>query len=99
MAAAAKPAAASPNGRAPVTGRHRSTAERIEIARPAAKAACRTDVPRIQVAFRPVIAPTEDLAWEKAHRTVGAIRERREAGLVRTTPTLTGIRPRSGDSG
>ncbi|MER0242679.1 LLM class flavin-dependent oxidoreductase [Streptomyces sp. HSW2009] len=59
------------------------TAEQIEAVRAAAAAAGRTDVPRIQVAFRPIIAPTEELAWEKAHRTVGAIRERREAGLVR----------------
>ncbi|MGY3205718.1 alkanesulfonate monooxygenase [Streptomyces sp. TE5632] len=59
------------------------TAEQIEAVKAAAKAAGRTDVPRIQVAFRPIIAPTEELAWEKAHRTVGAIRERREAGLVR----------------
>ncbi|MFD9074889.1 LLM class flavin-dependent oxidoreductase, partial [Streptomyces lasiicapitis] len=43
-------------------------------------AAGRVDVPRIQVAFRPIIAPTEELAWEKAHRTVGAIRERRAGG-------------------
>lgn len=40
-------------------------------------------MPRIQVAFRPIIAPTEELAWEKAHRTVGAIRQRRQAGTVR----------------
>lgn len=49
----------------------------------AAEAAGRTDVPRIQVAFRPIIAPTEELAWEKAHRTVGAIKQRREAGPAR----------------
>ncbi|GHF01595.1 LLM class flavin-dependent oxidoreductase [Streptomyces fumanus] len=59
------------------------TAEQIESVKAAAKAAGRTDVPRIQVAFRPIIAPTEELAWEKAHRTVGAIRRRREAGVVR----------------
>lgn len=46
----------------------------------AAGAAGRTDVPRIQVAFRPIIAPTEELAWEKARRTVGAIKARREKG-------------------
>ncbi|MFB7182885.1 LLM class flavin-dependent oxidoreductase [Streptomyces sp. NPDC056257] len=59
------------------------TAEQIEAVKAAAKAAGRTDVPRIQVAFRPIIAPTEELAWEKAHRTVGAIRQRRRTGLVR----------------
>jgi alkanesulfonate monooxygenase len=56
------------------------TAEQIEQVRAAAKAAGRTDVPRIQVAFRPIIAPTEELAWEKAHRTVGAIKARKERG-------------------
>ncbi|MGP2439307.1 LLM class flavin-dependent oxidoreductase [Streptomyces sp. JW3] len=59
------------------------TAEQIERVKAAARAAGRTDVPRVQVAFRPIIAPTEELAWEKAHRTVGTIRQRREAGLVR----------------
>ncbi|ARE78595.1 alkanesulfonate monooxygenase [Streptomyces sp. Sge12] len=58
------------------------TAEQIEAVKAAARAAGRTDVPRIQVAFRPIIAPTEELAWEKAHRTVGAIKQRRQAGLV-----------------
>ncbi|RFU84002.1 LLM class flavin-dependent oxidoreductase [Streptomyces triticagri] len=57
------------------------TAEQIEQVKAAARAAGRTELPRIQVAFRPIIAPTEELAWEKAHRTVGAIRERREQTL------------------
>ncbi|QDQ10017.1 LLM class flavin-dependent oxidoreductase [Streptomyces spectabilis] len=60
------------------------TAQQIEEVTRAARAAGRTDVPRIQVAFRPIIAPTEDLAWEKAHRTVGAIRERRAGGQTLT---------------
>ncbi|MFJ8432398.1 LLM class flavin-dependent oxidoreductase [Kitasatospora sp. NPDC094019] len=60
------------------------TAEQIERVREAARAAGRADVPRIQVAFRPILAPTEELAWEKAHRTVAAIRARREGGdLIR----------------
>ncbi|MFD5384988.1 LLM class flavin-dependent oxidoreductase [Streptomyces sp. NPDC059474] len=56
------------------------TAEQIEAVKAAAKAAGRTDVPRIQVAFRPIIAPTEELAWEKARRTVGAIEARKASG-------------------
>ncbi|MGI5447295.1 LLM class flavin-dependent oxidoreductase [Streptomyces sp. CA-243310] len=59
------------------------TAQQIDAVKAAAEAAGRTDVPRIQVAFRPIIAPTEELAWAKAHRTVGAIKQRREAGLAR----------------
>jgi alkanesulfonate monooxygenase len=56
------------------------TARQIDAVKAAARAAGRTTPPRIQVAFRPIIAPTEELAWEKAHRTVGAIRERRASG-------------------
>ncbi|MEU8631225.1 LLM class flavin-dependent oxidoreductase [Amycolatopsis sp. NPDC048633] len=56
------------------------TAEQIESVKAAAKAAGRTDVPRIQVAFRPIIAPTEELAWEKAYATVGAIKDRTKGG-------------------
>ncbi|MFI5646898.1 LLM class flavin-dependent oxidoreductase [Kitasatospora sp. NPDC051705] len=59
------------------------TAEQIERVKEAARAAGRTDVPRIQVAFRPIIAPTEELAWEKAHRTVDAIKARRATGEAR----------------
>ncbi|HET6290311.1 MAG TPA: LLM class flavin-dependent oxidoreductase [Amycolatopsis sp.] len=72
------------------------TAEQIESVKAAAKAAGRTDVPRIQVAFRPIIAPTEELAWEKAYRTVDAIRARTSGGkqLTRrhslTSPENTG---------
>jgi alkanesulfonate monooxygenase len=56
------------------------TAEQIELVKAAARAAGRTDVPRIQVAFRPIIAPTEELAWEKAYRTVDRIKQRTAGG-------------------
>ena len=56
------------------------TAEQIESVKAAARAAGRTDVPTIQVAFRPIIAPTEELAWEKAYRTVARIKERTAGG-------------------
>ncbi|WP_329583368.1 LLM class flavin-dependent oxidoreductase [Kitasatospora sp. NBC_01250] len=60
------------------------TAAQIERVRQAAAAAGRTTPPRIQVAFRPIIAPTEELAWEKAHRTVERINARKAGGeLVR----------------
>jgi alkanesulfonate monooxygenase len=57
-----------------------STAEQIEWVKQAAKEAGRTDVPRIQVAFRPIIAPTEAKAWEKAHDIVDRIEARVAAG-------------------
>jgi alkanesulfonate monooxygenase len=56
------------------------TAAQIERVHAAARAAGRTDLPRIQVAFRPIIAPTEELAWEKAHRTVERIEARTAGG-------------------
>ncbi|MCU1394092.1 MAG: Alkanesulfonate monooxygenase [Ilumatobacteraceae bacterium] len=59
------------------------TAEQIATIRAAAKAAGRQDVPRIQVAFRPILGVTEDAAWEKAHRIVETIASRRNiAGSV-----------------
>jgi alkanesulfonate monooxygenase len=56
------------------------TAEQIAAVKEAAADAGRTDVPRIQVAFRPIIAPTEELAWEKAHRIVDRIEQRQGSG-------------------
>jgi alkanesulfonate monooxygenase len=43
-----------------------------QMARVAAEAerAGRADVPRTWVTFRPIIAQTDELAWEKAHRTL-----------------------------
>ncbi len=53
-----------------------STAEQIASVKAAAKAAGRGDVPKIQVAFRPIIAPTEEKAWAKAHAIVRRIEDR-----------------------
>jgi alkanesulfonate monooxygenase len=60
------------------------TNEQIAQVHAAARAAGRTDLPRIQVAFRPIIAPTEELAWEKAHRTVDRIKARTSGGAALT---------------
>jgi alkanesulfonate monooxygenase len=57
-----------------------STAEQIEAVRAAARAAGRADTPKIQVAFRPIIAATDKKAWEKAHETIGRIEARVQAG-------------------
>jgi len=56
-----------------------STAEQIESVRAAARAAGRTDTPKIQAAFRPIIAATEEKAWEKARAIVGRIQARVQA--------------------
>ena len=50
------------------------TAEQIASVRAAAAAAGRTDPPGISVSFRPILAPTEELAWERAHRILDTIK-------------------------
>ena len=49
------------------------TAEQIASVRAAAEAAGRP-APRISVSFRPIIAPTEELAWERAHGILDRIK-------------------------
>jgi alkanesulfonate monooxygenase len=44
------------------------TAEQIASVRAAAAAAGRSEPPRVSVSFRPILGPTEELAWERAHR-------------------------------
>ncbi len=44
------------------------TAEQIASLRAAATAAGRSEPPRISVSFRPILGPTEELAWDRAHR-------------------------------
>jgi alkanesulfonate monooxygenase len=56
------------------------TRQQIERVRREAAAAGRTVPPRIQVAFRPIIAATEDKAWEKAYDIVRRIEARKAAG-------------------
>ena len=72
------------------------TAEQIAAVHAAAAAAGRTDRPRIQVAFRPIIAPTEELAWEKAQRTVARIRSRRANGEASSRRHHTGTPQNTG---
>jgi alkanesulfonate monooxygenase len=59
------------------------TAEQIERIRVAAADAGRP-LPTIQVAFRPIIAETDELAWRKAERTIGAIRAHQEVAGTST---------------
>ncbi|GAA1984458.1 LLM class flavin-dependent oxidoreductase [Terrabacter lapilli] len=55
------------------------TAEQIATIREAAAAAGKP-LPTIQVAFRPILAATDELAWDKAERTLGAIHARSAYG-------------------
>jgi alkanesulfonate monooxygenase len=45
-----------------------------------ARRAGRAGVPRTWVTFRPIVAATDDLAWEKAHRTLAAVEQTHRAG-------------------
>lgn len=49
------------------------TAEQIASVRAAARAAGRTEPPRISVSFRPILGPTEDEAWRRAHQILDRI--------------------------
>lgn len=51
------------------------TRDQIDRVHAQARAAGRTDRPRIWVTFRPIIAETDELAWEKAHRHVARVAE------------------------
>ena len=51
------------------------TRQQIDSVNAAAKNAGRTDVPGISVSFRPILGPTEELAWERAHRILAATKE------------------------
>ena len=51
------------------------TKEQIDSVNEAARKAGRDTPPRISVSFRPILGPTEELAWERAHRILEATRE------------------------
>jgi alkanesulfonate monooxygenase len=57
-----------------------NTAEQIDTITAASVAAGRPSPPKIQVAFRPILGATEDLAWEKARDILGKI-ERNSGAL------------------
>ncbi|HVT70504.1 MAG TPA: LLM class flavin-dependent oxidoreductase [Trebonia sp.] len=65
------------------------TAEQIASIRAGAQAAGRDGIPRIWVTFRPIIAPTEEQAWEKAHTVLAALRAR-HAGTAFARPENAG---------
>jgi alkanesulfonate monooxygenase len=52
----------------------KETAEQIAAVNAVADAAGRPR-PRIWVSFRPIVAPTDELAWEKAHRILAQVRQ------------------------
>jgi alkanesulfonate monooxygenase len=72
------------------------TKQQIDSVNEAAKKAGRDDVPGISVSFRPILGPTEELAWERAHRILETTKENietfRKQWGIRTWP-LGGDKP------
>lgn len=58
----------------------KDTKEQIDRIYSEAEKAGRSDRPRIWVTFRPIIAETEELAWQKAHKTLNALQSNRGDG-------------------
>lgn len=52
----------------------KETKEQIDRIYAEAEKAGRTDKPRIWVTFRPILAETDELAWQKAYRTLDALK-------------------------
>lgn len=51
----------------------KETAEQIAAVHAAAEAAGRSELPGISVSFRPILAPTDELAWERAEQILSSI--------------------------
>lgn len=58
------------------------TQEQIDRVAESARAAGRTDTPRTWVTFRPIVAATEELAWEKAYRTLEVLQDGTKASSL-----------------
>ncbi len=69
------------------------TAEQIASVRAAARAAGRETAPRISVSFRPILGPTEELAWERAHRILATTRANVASFAKRWGRVLGGQQP------
>jgi len=69
------------------------TREQIASIEAASAAAGRAERPRLQVAFRPIIAPTEELAWDKARRILGRITHSKNGA---TSPRAAGTPENTG---
>ncbi|KAF2656230.1 bacterial luciferase-like protein [Lophiostoma macrostomum CBS 122681] len=61
----------------------KETKEQIDSIYAEAEKAGRTDRPRIWVTFRPITAETEELSWQKAHKTLDALTANRAQGNSR----------------
>lgn len=64
----------------------KETKQQIDRIFAEAEKAGRTDRPRIWVTFRPIVAETDDLAWDKAHRTLDALKSNIAQGQGKVPP-------------
>jgi alkanesulfonate monooxygenase len=69
------------------------TRHQIDAVNAEAEKAGREDRPRIWVTFRPIIAATEELAWEKAHRIHATLKDGNKANWFRSS--LGGSQPQN----
>jgi alkanesulfonate monooxygenase len=69
------------------------TAGQIASVRAAAVAAGRPGPPRISVSFRPILGPTEELAWERAHRILATAKANVESFRQQWRRSLGGTEP------
>src|ERR1700761_338166 len=58
------------------------TREQMDRVAEQARLAGRTDGPRTWVTFRPIVAETDELAWDKAHRTLDVVGKTHHSGGV-----------------
>ena len=71
----------------------KETKEQINRIYGEAEKAGRKDRPRIWVTFRPIVAETDDLAWQKAHRTLDALNNNQGAWKNVLGARVNGAKP------
>jgi alkanesulfonate monooxygenase len=67
------------------------TRQQIDSVGEAANQAGRAQPPRISVSFRPILGPTEELAWERAHRILETTKENIEGFRARRRRETWGL--------
>jgi alkanesulfonate monooxygenase len=71
------------------------TAEQIASVRAAAAAAGRDPAPRISVSFRPILGPTEEIAWDRAHQILATTQANIEEFRGQWRRSLGGAHPQN----
>jgi alkanesulfonate monooxygenase len=71
------------------------TAEQIASVRAAAAAAGRVSAPRISVSFRPILGPTEEIAWDRAHQILATTQANIEEFRGQWRRSLGGAHPQN----